>query len=96
MRLSLLCFLLFAGVLAGCETTSRENADTFTRSGLKSGSVMTREACAWLDSSIWVEVDGSGECIRYFTAGLDSSDGPVHVWFHGDRLVKYAGLGLVT
>lgn len=94
----LVLFLVPASLLFGCETASPENADTFTHAGLKSGSVMTREACNWPDSSIWVE--GMGECIRYFhaglaadrsDAGLEPRDGLVHVSFHGDRLINYWG-----
>ena len=59
---------------------------------------MTQEACNWPDTSIWVEVDGKGECIRYFHAGLeadafqeglDSGERLVHVWFHRDKLNHY-------
>jgi predicted esterase len=91
-------FLVPASLLFGCETASPDGADTFTHAGLKSGSVMTREACRWPDSSIWLE--SKGECIRYFQAGLaadqsdaglEARDGPVHVWFHGDRLINHWG-----
>ncbi len=73
-------------VASACSTTSPVNVDTFTRSGVMSGSTMTEEACVWPDSSVWVVVDGQGECIRYFAAGVEESNGLAVVFFHGDRL----------
>lgn len=86
MRLSALSLVLLAAVLTGSRDSGPGTADSFTLRGLQSGSRVARESCAWPDSSIWVEVDGRGECIRYFAAGLGAAGGPVHVWFHGDRL----------
>ena len=73
-------------LLAACATSPRA-ADTFTPAGLISGSVMSEEACRWPDTSVWVVVDGGGECVRYFHARLGAHNKIVHVWFHGDRLM---------
>ena len=71
-------------LLAGCDMAA--NADTFKVWGLLFGSVMTRDACDHADTSVWVTVDGRGECIRYFHSGLDERNKVVHVWLHGDRM----------
>lgn len=72
--------------LVSCATTIPLNVDTFAPAGVLSGSVMTKERCNHEDTSVWVVVDGQGECIRYFHAGLKLQDPIVHVWFDGDRL----------
>lgn len=77
--------LLFC-VLASCATTVPLNVDTFSPSGVLSGSIMTRNRCNAEDTSVWAVVDGQGECIRYFHAGLKPQNQIVHIWFHGDRL----------
>ena len=74
-------------LLPGCVTT--KNADTFTESGMLYGSVMTKEACDRkdADTALWLVVDGRGECIRYFHAGLEEGGNElVHVALHGDRM----------
>lgn len=77
-------------LLAGCVTTDPNGADTFTKSGVLSGSILTEEACnAWQDTAVWVVVDGQGECLRYFHAGLAEKNEAVHVWFHGDRMTQW-------
>ena len=78
---------IFIFALGAC-VTSPKNADTFTDAGVVSGSVMTEQTCTFPGSSIWVMVDGQGECVRYFAAGLESATPLVHVWFHGDRMMQ--------
>lgn len=78
-------------VLAVLLATPADAADTFTREGIASGALSTAEACARHgDTAVWVEVDGRGDCIRYFHAGLRAANDLVHVWFHGDRLRRVA------
>ena len=83
MRNTLL-LLSFPFFLLSCVAT--ENTDTFKVSGMLYGSVMTQEACNYPDTSVWVSVDGKGECIRYFHSGLKRENDVVHVWLHGDRM----------
>ena len=80
----ILSLLGMAILLQGCETTA--NVGTFSVSGMLSGSVMTRDTCDQADTSVWVTVDGRGECVRYFHAGLGERNNIVHVWLHGDRM----------
>lgn len=75
---------LAALALAAC-AVAPEPADTFDPRLLVSGAAMTREQCRDAETSVWVTVDGQGECIRYFPAGLAARNPLVHVWFHGDR-----------
>lgn len=63
------------------------NADTFTPEGILSGSEMTEAACRRHDdTAVWVDVEGRGECLRYFHHGLKATSAMVHVWFHGDMM----------
>jgi len=86
--------LILAAALVGivsCVTT--ENADTFTPAGLLSGSVMTEEACGRLDpdTTLWLMIDGQGECIRYFHVGLkEGRNELVHIWLDGDRMAGHS------
>ena len=71
--------------LLGC--ANPDGADTFTESGVLSGSTLTQAQCAAFgDTGIWVTVEGRGECLRYFHSGLQATNPVVHIWFHGDRM----------
>lgn len=83
-KLNPFCWLMIPLFISGCVTTT-ENADTFKSSSVLAGSVMTVVACQPLDTSIWVTVDGRGECVRYFHAGLKNNNEAVLAYFHGDR-----------
>ena len=54
------------------------------------GITMTRAQCAVLEqqqTAVWVDVDGTAECLRYYAAGLSPSPGPNRIaaaWLHGD------------
>ena len=73
--------------VAGCVTPAMDNADTMTSAGVLSGSLMDEATCsAWPNNAVRVVVDGRGECLRYFHAGLAEQNPIVHVWFHGDTI----------
>lgn len=74
-----------AALLAGC-SFSNYGADTFTRSGVVSGSILTEQECPTeSETAVWVTPNGRGECIRYFTSGLAEGGTPVAlVYLHGD------------
>lgn len=84
-HLGCVSFAIIISFLAGC-STALKNGDTFTYKGLEYGSVVTQDYCQDPETSVWINVDGKGECIRYFAAGLKNENKIVHVWFHGDRL----------
>ena len=46
----------------------------------------TREQCNACDNSLWVEVDGQGECIRYWSWGLSDKTTNAVFYIHGDRI----------
>src|SRR5271170_747086 len=49
------------------------------------GSFSSPEQCARVPTSLWVEVNGKGDCIRYYTHGLSGGENPtVLVYFSGD------------
>lgn len=80
-------FVFVSTTLTACGI-GQHNADTFTAAGVLSGSQIDRTDCPDGASRVWVEVDGRGECLRYFSAGLDEANPIVHVWFHGDRMAQ--------
>ena len=87
-RVALIIFVF--PLLNGCVTSS-EGANTFTAAGRDSGSKLTEMDCKPSSWSVWVVVDGKGDCVRYFSAGLKTSNPLVHVWFHGDRMRQKRG-----
>ncbi len=81
---------LAALAAAGC-AAGHDPVDTFDPDVLVRGATMSREECRDPATSVWVTVEGRGECIRYFHAGLAAPNPLVHVWFHGDRLARIRG-----
>ena len=81
-------FLVSFAVLAvaGC-AADLDPADSVDPRVLVVGATMTREQCRDPATSVWMVVDGQGECMRYFHAGLADRNPLVHVWFHGDRQI---------
>jgi hypothetical protein len=45
---------------------------------------IAKSDCTWKDTSVWIEVEGRAECIRYFHTGLKAQNPTVHVFLHGD------------
>jgi pimeloyl-ACP methyl ester carboxylesterase len=74
-----------AAFLAGC-SINPYGADTFTRSGVVSGSILEQNDCpVESGTAVWVSANGRGECVRYFTAGMSGERVSVAlVHFHGD------------
>lgn len=67
---------------------SRPNDESFSNAVVAAGKTITRRQCADLEAretASWVEVDGHGECLRYYAAGLKPGSNPiVAAWMHGD------------
>lgn len=74
----------------GALAQSQASAETFSNAAVTAGITITRETCAALEAqetAAWVEVDGGGECLRYYAAGLRPAPGPnplAAAWMHGD------------
>ncbi|WP_339713372.1 hypothetical protein [uncultured Sneathiella sp.] len=82
-----ICTLGLLLLTSACAT--QENADTFSNSGVLTGSIMKKADCKWPDTSVWVVYDGKGECIRYFHGNLEPSNKIAHIWFHGDVIYQH-------
>lgn len=71
---------------ASLRVVSLGTVSTFTVEGRDAGYAIRRDQCRWADTSVWVVIEGKGDCIRYFSAGVGPSNALAHVWFHGDRM----------
>lgn len=58
------------------------------------GTTVTPELCARIPDSLWVEVDGRGECIRYYAHGLKDGGNPQVLVFLGGDLLFTASNGV--
>lgn len=92
MRRQGACGLLACGVLAWAATDwtvlAREPVqNTLDPRFVKTGATMTEQQCSALPEAVWVVVEASGDCIRYYSSGLkDGGNATVFVWLHGDIL----------
>ncbi|WP_188260120.1 alpha/beta hydrolase family protein [Azospirillum tabaci] len=72
------------------QAQSQPSAERFSNAAVTEGIAITRQACAALEAqetAAWVEVEGRGECLRYYAAGLRPAPGPNPIaaaWMHGD------------
>ncbi|BAI73040.1 hypothetical protein AZL_024020 [Azospirillum sp. B510] len=70
------------------QAQSRPNDEAFSNAVVAAGKTITRAQCAGLEvreTASWVEIDGRGECLRYYAAGLRPGSNPiVAAWMHGD------------
>jgi len=62
------------------------------------GSFSSAEHCARVPDSLWVEVNGKGECIRYYAHGFADGENPTAlVYFSGDVMLRTAkGVRYIT
>jgi pimeloyl-ACP methyl ester carboxylesterase len=62
------------------------------------GSFSSPEHCAQVPDSLWVEVNGKGDCIRYYAHGLSGGENPTAlVYFSGDVILRTAkGVRYIT
>jgi pimeloyl-ACP methyl ester carboxylesterase len=69
---------------------------TFSPREVQFGSSSTEADCAKITNTVWITVDGKGDCIRYFAAGLSEKSNPeVLLYMHGDRMEGGTGRTLV-
>lgn len=63
--------------------------EPFTPREALHGSFSSPQHCAKVPGGLWVEMDGTGDCIRHYAAGLDPGPHPkVMVYFSGDALLR--------
>jgi pimeloyl-ACP methyl ester carboxylesterase len=56
---------------------------------VKTGAVMTKAGCDAVPESLWITVEGKGDCILTYSAGLKpDGNSKAFLWFHGDRLTR--------
>ena len=93
--LLLLAMLLLCGLAAEARTlTATVGANRFPVDELADGSTSDAAQCATLPMAVWVTVDGKGDCIRAYGAGLKQGPNPnVLVYLSGDRLAGRRILG---
>jgi len=86
----LVCLLACVCICQPATAQSRPNDEAFTNATVATGLAITRGACAEFEAhetATWIELDGHGECLRYYAAGLRPAPGPnpiVAAWIHGD------------
>jgi hypothetical protein len=68
--------------------------DTLDPKYVKTGATVSERDCSTLKETVWVVVEGRGDCIRYYGSGLKAfSNKTVFVWFHGDRVQRQHAKG---
>eukprot|EP01037_Dinobryon_pediforme_P021771 gene21771-22733_t len=89
----LFCLLmLLVGVLAPRPAMAVE---TFSAAALLNGTSVTRPACGKLAHAVFVEAEGEGICIRYYTGGQELAGREAVVFFTGD-VIGTDGKGHLT
>lgn len=90
---ALACILVSAGLaLATGRTLAKPLSDTtgvstFPAEDLLSGTTSTEPQCRTFGFAVWVTVDGTGDCIRFYAANLKANgNARVLAYFHGDVL----------
>ena len=68
--------------------------DTLDPKYVKTGAMVSERDCSTIEETVWVVVDGHGDCIRYYGSGLKKGENPtVFLWFHGDRVQRQHAKG---
>ncbi|APA83966.1 alpha/beta hydrolase [Paraburkholderia sprentiae WSM5005] len=66
-------------------------SEPFDAAQALNGSFSSPEHCAQVPDSLWVEVNGKGDCIRYYAHGLSGGENPAAlVYFSGDVMLRSA------
>lgn len=80
------------------QLTSFNDQQSFDPTEALNGSFTTEIACSDIPYGLWVEVDGQGDCIRYYPHALaDGENQKVLVYFGGDVMLRSAkGVRFIT
>ena len=82
-----LAFTLVSCVTASSQLTPTTGAEPFPVDQLMYGSVADEALCKSIPDTVWVIVDGTGDCIRYYKSLLGHKPGgAAFIFFHGDYL----------
>ena len=82
--LAILLWILVAPATSGYA----QEMDTFTPTGVLTGSTSTSERCAAAPTSLWVVEGGRGECIRYFAGVIRPGSDVAIVWLQDDVIYR--------
>jgi len=61
---------------------------TFDEYDALNGSISSTKQCADIADSFWVDVDGKGDCIRFYSAGWGQQNETAIVYFPGDAILR--------
>ena len=82
-----LAFTLASCVTASSQLKPTTGAEPFPVDQLMYGSVADEALCKSIPDTVWVVVDGTGDCVRYFKSLLGHRPGvAAFIFFHGDYL----------
>lgn len=100
LKLFAVCVLFYSSITtvtsAAEQLSFPTGALTFPAAELRFGSSSNPAGCATLPHTVWVEVDGKGDCIRYYAANLSPKSNPeVLLYMHGDRMEGGTGRNVV-
>ena len=98
--LKILKYIISVLLLTACSSNSEDSIavttqsqsvdvskDTFDPKVALAGATSTKESCDKNpDSSVWVVVEGRGDCIRYFAHNIKSVNEVAAIWLSGDRI----------
>lgn len=75
-----------------------QNETAFDAREALNGSFSSSQACADIPYGLWIEVEGKGDCIRYYPHGLaDGENRKVLVYFGGDVMLRNSkGVRFIT
>ena len=78
--------LLLTAVATASGAAPAQAIETFSAKALIEGTTVTREACGRRPKAVFVEVEGEGLCLRYYTGGTPLAGTSPVVFFNGDVL----------
>lgn len=80
------------------ELTVFRDDETFSPYEALNGSLTSPEACAAVPHGLWIEVDGKGDCIRYYPQALNGGENKTAlVYFGGDVMLRNSkGVRFIT
>ena len=82
-----LAFTLASCVTASSQLKPTTGAEPFPVDQLMYGSVADEALCKSIPDTVWVVVDGAGDCVRYYKSLLGHRPGgAAFIFFHGDYL----------
>lgn len=82
-----LAFTLASCVTASSQLKPTTGTEPFPVDQLMYGSVADEALCKSIPDTVWVVVDGTGDCVRYFKSILGHQPGgAAFIFFHGDYL----------